>query len=107
MQKDSTATPEASLFDGADWFNPIEAGIRGRMRGFIEVMLKEEPTAALGRARYRRDGEAAGGYRHGTRQRQLLGSFGPLDIRVPRARLPAAAGGMMDGRAPFCPATPG
>ncbi len=73
MQKDSTATPEARLFDGADWFDPIEAGIRDRMRGFIEVMLEEELTAALGRARYRRDGEGGGGYRHGTRQRQLLG----------------------------------
>jgi putative transposase len=54
MQKDSTATPEASLFDGSTWFDPIEAGIRDRMRGFIEVMLEEELTAAVGRARYRR-----------------------------------------------------
>ena len=49
MEQNSTATPTASLFDGADWFDPIEAGLRERMRGFIETMLEEELTAALGR----------------------------------------------------------
>jgi hypothetical protein len=86
MDKHRTAMPEAGLFGGTDWFDPIETGIRERVRGFIEELLEEELTAALGRARYRRDGEGAGGYRHGTRQRQLLGLFGPLDITVPRAR---------------------
>src|SRR5438477_7649918 len=45
--------------------------------------------------RYRRASRAAGaetaretiGYRHGRRERQLLGSFGPVTISVPRARL--------------------
>ncbi len=103
MDKHSTATQEASLFDGADWFDPIEAGIRSRMRGFIEALLEEELTATLGRARYRRNGEGAGGYRHGTRQRQLLGSFGPLDITVPRARLSAAVGGTEEWRSAVLP----
>jgi hypothetical protein len=42
MERNSTATPEASLFDGAAWFDPIEAGVRDRIRGFIETMLEEE-----------------------------------------------------------------
>lgn len=32
------------------------------------------------------------GYRHGRRDRQLLGSFGPVTISVPRARLDNACG---------------
>ena len=34
--------------------DPIGAGIRGRIRGFIETMLEEELAAVLGRARYER-----------------------------------------------------
>ncbi len=93
MEKNSTAMPEASLFDGTAWFDPIEAGLRERIRGFIETMLEEELTAALGRGRYRRDSEAVGGYRHGVRHRQILGSFGPLDITVPRGRILKPEGG--------------
>ena len=59
MEKNSTGTPEASLFDGTAWFDPIEAGVRERIRGFIETMLEEELKTALGRERYRRGGEAA------------------------------------------------
>lgn len=36
MDKNSTSTPETSLFDGAAWFDPIETGVRERIRGFIE-----------------------------------------------------------------------
>jgi putative transposase len=103
MERNSTATPAASLFDGADWFDPVEAGIRERMRGFIETMLDEELTAALGRGRYRRCGAAAGGYRHGVRHRQLLGSFGPLDIAVPRGRVRNSEGGTTEWRSAALP----
>ncbi len=103
MEQNSTATPAASLFDGADWFDPIEAGLRERMRGFIETMLEEELTAALGRGRYRRGGAAAGGYRHGVRHRQLLGSFGPLEITVPRGRLQNSEGGTTEWRSAALP----
>ena len=49
MNKDSTTAAVADgLFAGAAWFDPIEAGLRGRIRGFIEAMLEEELTAALG-----------------------------------------------------------
>ncbi|MGC8537355.1 MAG: IS256 family transposase, partial [Rhizomicrobium sp.] len=44
MEKNSTGTPEASLFDGTAWFDPIEAGLRDRIRVFIENMLEEELT---------------------------------------------------------------
>jgi putative transposase len=41
MSKDSTTAAVADgLFAGAAWFDPIEAGLRGRIRGFIEAMLE-------------------------------------------------------------------
>jgi len=103
MEENSTATPATGLFDGVDWFDPIEAGIRARMRGFIETMLEEELTAALGRGRYRRSGAAAGGYRHGVRHRQLLGSFGPLEIAVPRGRVRNSEGRTTEWRSAALP----
>lgn len=92
MEQHSTTTPDATLFSGEAWFDPLEAGVRERIRGFIETLLEDELSAALGRSRYRRGAETAGGYRHGTRQRQLLGTFGPVTITVPRARLTTPAG---------------
>lgn len=103
MEKNSTGTPEASLFDGTAWFDPIETGVRDRVRRFIETMLEEELTAALGRGRYHRDGEAAAGYRHGVRHRQILGSFGPLEITVPRGRMPKPEGGTAEWRSAALP----
>jgi putative transposase len=43
MNKDSTtaASPDG-LFAGAAWFDPIEAGLGGRIRGFIEALLEED-----------------------------------------------------------------
>ena len=79
------------LFDS--WFDPIEDGLRAKVRGFIETMIEEELTTALARPRYgrRRNGEEseAGvvGHRHGRRTRRLTGTFGSTEIVVPRARL--------------------
>ena len=67
-------------------------------------MVEQEATAALGRGRYQRG--AAAGYRNGTRTRRLLGSFGPVEIAVPRARLSAADGIAGNGGALCCRATP-
>ena len=92
MDEDSTTPAAAPLFAGAAWFDPIEAGLRERVRGFIEGLIEEELTAALGRGRYERGGPAKG-YRHGRRSRRLTGSFGPVEISVPRARLTAEEGG--------------
>src|SRR3954462_8756630 len=96
MGDDSTTTQAAqaaSLFAGEAWFDPIEAGIRERIRGFIEALFEEELTTALGRGRCERSIGAPRGYRNGTRERQLLGSFGPVQVSVPRARMTDAEGG--------------
>ena len=103
MEKNSTATLELNLFDGAVWFDPIEAGVRERIRGFIETMLEEKLTVALGRARYRRGDEAAAGYRHGVRHRQILGSFGRLEITGPLGRMPKPEGGAVEWRSGALP----
>jgi transposase-like protein len=112
MDKDSrSAACESPIFLGKAWFDPIETGIRDRIRGFIEVLVDEELNAALGRTRYQRpsraaDVETAGaraGYRHGRRQRQLLGSFGPVTISVPRARLRCDDGTSQEWRSEVLP----
>src|SRR3977135_940515 len=85
------------LFD--NWFDPIETGVRARAREFIEELLRGELDAALARPRYGRsqmaDNEAravVAGHRHGSRTRSLTGTFGPIEIAVPRARLPTSEG---------------
>ena len=93
MDKDSSKVPaEQALFAGEAWFDPIEAGLRGRIRGLIEELVEQELEAALGRGRYERAGGAVG-HRHGHRGRQLTGSLGTVELAVPRARLPAGDGG--------------
>ncbi len=101
MIRDTTKPPEeaaeGTLFFGDDWFDSLEAGVRTRIRGFIEELLEAELDAALGRERYERprladDGIGGGpvvgaGHRHGHRDRRLMGTFGPVTVRVPRARL--------------------
>ena len=72
-----TGQPEARLFD--TWIDPIETGVRERVRDWIEALIEAELAAALGRPRY---GRAAGeepavgtrGYRHGRRSRTLTGT---------------------------------
>jgi hypothetical protein len=57
MDKDSSQGPvEEGLFAGEAWFDPIEAGLRGRIRGLIEELVEQELEAALGRGRYERGG---------------------------------------------------
>jgi len=85
------------LFD--NWFDPLETELRARARGFIEELIRGELDAVLARPRYGRSqvtGNEAkagvAGHRHGSRKRTLTGTFGPLEIEVPRARLDAADG---------------
>ena len=98
MEKDSRdASDKSSEFLCGGWVDPIEVMIRDRVRGFIEELVEAELDEALGRSRYQRPESAdmarrTGGYRHGRRERQLLGSFGPVTISVPRARLNQAEG---------------
>ncbi len=95
-QPPSAAAPD--LF--ADWFDPLESGLRARVRGFIEELIEGELDAVLSRPRYgrrtRADGSAAcagvAGHRHGSRPRSLTGSFGKTAITVPRARLETVDG---------------
>jgi putative transposase len=83
--------PQPSPFAGSDWFDPLEEAVRGQVRSFIEELLEEELEAALGRERYER-GAVSIGRRHGRRPRQLITTFGPLSLSVPRARLAAKSG---------------
>jgi transposase-like protein len=111
MTRDITGADSEHLLDEG-WSTPLEAGVRGTIRGFIEALLEEELEAALGRARYarlktaaeEREGTAEGlgngeraagcvpssGHRNGRRERQVMGSFGAVTVAVPRARLDAA-----------------
>src|SRR6204780_1370259 len=106
MTKDTTksdplqpATEMAvDLFD--NWFDPIETEVRARARQFIEELIRGELDTALARPRYERSkiaGNEAGacvtGHRHGSRTRSLTGTFGPIEIAVPRARLTTSEGG--------------
>lgn len=98
--KTDSSAPEiaaaAHLFD--NWFDPIESGIRERVRGFIEELIRGELDEALARPRYGRAKAADGrpatvlGHRHGSRTRSLTGSFGTSEIAVPRARLQMSDG---------------
>jgi transposase-like protein len=85
------------LFD--NWFDPLESELRARARSFIEELIRGELDAVLARPRYGRsqmtgnDAKAGvTGHRHGSRKRTLTGTFGPVEIEVPRARLAAADG---------------
>jgi putative transposase len=100
--KPDAIQPEAEtavyLFD--DWFDPIEAGLRDRVRDFIETMFRTELDAALARPRYARLPAASGGgadrgvagHRHGSRMRTLTGTFGKTEISMPRARIKTGDG---------------
>jgi len=92
MKETTSTVPAApSPFAGSDWFDPLEEAVRGQVRSFIEELLEEELEAALGRERYQR-GAVCNGRRHGHRPRQLVTTFGPLTLSVPRARLRDEAG---------------
>ena len=92
------AEKAVDLFD--NWFDPIETEVRVRAREFIEELLRDELDTALARPRYGRSQMAGNearagvaGHRHGSRTRSLTGTFGPIEIAVPRARLTTSEGG--------------
>jgi putative transposase len=98
----SHPTGETAVYLFDNWFDPIEGGVRDRVREFIHAMIEGELDMALSRPRYARHakspsgeaGETIGvtGHRHGHRSRSLMGSFGRVEIEVPRARLNTADG---------------
>jgi transposase-like protein len=67
--------------------DPIEDRLRETVRATIEALFEEELAAYLGRIRYGRGGGARKGYRHGRRERELVGTFGTETVSVPRARI--------------------
>src|ERR1700741_2569908 len=101
--EETPATTERQPFPSEDWFDPLETVVRGRIRGFIEEMLEAELDAALQRGRYDRHGTTRG-HRHGHRARQLVGTFGPVTLSVPRARLAGADGRTSEWRNQTIPA---
>jgi putative transposase len=88
--------------------DPIEVALRDRVRELLEAMLEAELDEMLARPRYARhrktpsdDSEATPavtGHRHGHRSRSLLGTFGKVEIAVPRARLDTPDGGTTEWR---------
>ncbi len=115
MTMDSTkpaiGSAEGEHFLCDDWFDPLETGVRTRIRGFIEELLEAELDAALGRNRYERprtgDGNSPKGVvgsRHGHRERGLMGTFGATTVRMPRARLETPDGKTAEWRNATIPA---
>jgi putative transposase len=105
------AESSTHLFD--DWFDPIEAAVRERVRDFIQGMIEGELEATLLRPRYGRlpktaapeaDTPAAVGHRHGQRSRTLLGTFGRVEIAMPRARLSTPDGKTTEWQSKVLPA---
>ena len=64
--KDDTETSTFALLAGDGAFDPLEDGVRQRVRDFIEAILEEELQAALGRGRYERPADGAWGIATGT-----------------------------------------
>jgi len=99
----ATKTDTSAPLLGADWRDPLEDGVRSRVRDFIEAILEEELEAALGRGRYERTSEVTKGYRNGHRDREVVGSFGPATVSVPRARIAGADGQRREWRSRALP----
>jgi putative transposase len=101
----------SQLFE--DWFDPIESGLRERVRALIEEMICGELDEVLSRRRYGRRPKAGEngtlasgvvGHRHGSRVRTLTGTFGKTAITVPRARLNTCDGKTSEWRSKALPA---
>ncbi len=109
VESHSGAETSAQLFH--DWFDPIESGVRDRVRNFIESMIEAELEEALSRPRYGRPAKveedrpaSLNGHRHGHRSRSLMGTFGPVKIEVPRARLNTPDGKTTEWKSKMLPA---
>lgn len=102
--KKNIAPGAPNPFSGDDWFDPLEEAVQFHVRGFIESIVEEELASALGgRDRYQRNGLAQG-HRNGHRDRQLIGSFGPVTVSLPRARMIDGDGKETEWRSKVIPA---
>ena len=98
-----TDTSRLALLACEEGFDPIEDRLRANIRGTIEAVFNEELNGFLGRLRYGRTAGAVKGYRHGNRDRQIIGTFGTETISVPRARIEDEAGRVSEnGSAKVC-----
>ena len=71
---ETTDTAIPVLLLGEAGSDPIGDRLRETVRATIEAVFDEELAAYLGRIRYGRGGAARKGYRHGRRERQLVGA---------------------------------
>jgi putative transposase len=98
-----TDTSTLALLACEEGFDPIEDRLRANIRGTIEAVFDEELNGFLGRLRYGRTAGAVKGYRHGNRDRQIIGTFGTETISVPRARIEDEAGKVSEWRSKALP----
>ncbi len=84
-------------------YDPIEDRLRENIRATIEAVFEEELDAFLARYRYDRGTDKATGYRHGRRERQLIGTFGTETVSVPRARIEGQDGRITEWRSKALP----
>ncbi len=82
-----TDTGPLSLLAFEEGLGPIEDRLRANIRSTIESVFEEELDSFPGRLRDSRHGGGVKGYRHGTRGRQITGTFGTGTVSVPRARI--------------------
>ena len=99
----NTATSTSALLANEVGYDPIEDRLRLNIRATIEAVFEEELEQFLGRCRYVRSGEARAGYRHGHRERRLIGTFGSETVSVPRARIPGEDGTVREWRSKALP----
>ena len=86
MTKTTDPAIPAPLLGDPD-YDPIEDRLRATVRATIEALFDEELDAYLGRIRYGRGSGARKRYRHGRREREVVGTFGTETVSVPRARI--------------------
>jgi transposase-like protein len=98
-----TDTSTLALLACEEGFDPIEDRLRANIRGTIEAVFNEELNGFLGRLHYGRTAGAVKGYRHGNRDRQIIGTFGTETISVPRARIEDEAGKVSEWRSKALP----
>lgn len=99
----TTDTTMLALLCGDVGYDPIGERLRQNIRATIETLSEEELAAFIGRCRYDRGAGPTKGYRHGHRDRQLIGTFGTQTVSVPRARLEDQEGKVTEWRSQALP----
>lgn len=73
---------------GAD---PLTEGIKAKLGELVKLLLDTELEENIKAVRYSRSQERSG-HRNGVKSRRIYGSFGAVDIKVPRGRIKDAEG---------------